>query len=278
MLFGQLLKQTGIIGAHRGYRACYPENTLCAFAASIGRCHFIELDVQMSRDGVPVIIHDDRLDRTSDALTACKSLGYTSCRVDQWSLADLRRLDMGSWFAAAAKNATEASLNDDETWPPWPRQQIMTLVELLHWAKPKDIGINIELKDHRNSPHHLRLVEAVVAAIDSTASAESVLISSFNHHYLQQCKALNPALLTGALQEDHHPPDLVAYLQRLGVDAYHPCQSITDAAVIASLRGAGFAVNVFTVNDPKRQQQLFADGVTAIITDYPALTDRTGVN
>ncbi len=263
MLFRQLLNQTGIIGAHRGFRAYYPENTLCAFAASIGRCHFIELDIQMSRDGIPVIIHDDLLDRTSDVRDIATALGYDSSRVDHWILADLRQLDMGSWFAA--KEATEHTPAD------WPCQRIMTLTELLVWAQSKAIGVNIEIKDHRHSPHHHQVAAAVVAAIDSTASSESVLISSFYHPYLQQCKALNPALLTGALQEDHHPADLVAYLQGLGVDAYHPCQSITDAALLSTLRAAGIAVNVYTVNDAERRRQLFADGATSVITDYPAL-------
>lgn len=263
MLFRQLLNQTGIIGAHRGYRAHYPENTLCAFAASIGRCHFIELDIQMSRDGIPVIIHDDRLDRTSDVQTIAAALGYDSSRVDHWDLADLRRLDLGSWFAA--KGVTEQALAS------WPCQRIMTLSELLLWAQSKEICVNIEIKDHRHSPHHHQVAAAVVAAIDSTASYESVLISSFYHPYLQQCKALNPALLTGALQEDYHPADLVAYLQRLGAEAYHPCQSITDAALLSTLRAAGIAVNVYTVNDAERRRQLFADGATAIITDYPVL-------
>jgi glycerophosphoryl diester phosphodiesterase len=100
-----------------------------------------------------------------------------------------------------------------------------------------------------------------------------VLISSFNHDYLAIAKTLCPLISTGALQEDEHPPDLVHYLQTLQVSAYHPANEIVDEQLVHQLRAAGFGVNVFTVNDRKRQLKLFSMGATAIFTDFPELSE-----
>ncbi len=87
-----------MIGAHRGARAIRPENTLCSFEASLGKCHYIELDVQMSRDSIPVIVHDEILGRTCDIKAIPNKDVQQSLQIDNWNLADLRRLDFGSWF------------------------------------------------------------------------------------------------------------------------------------------------------------------------------------
>lgn len=87
-----------LIAAHRGYRAIRPENSLCSFQASLGNCHFIELDIQMSRDGIAVVHHDPLVGRTSDGRVLAKKLGKRSLRIDDWDLAELRQLDIGSWL------------------------------------------------------------------------------------------------------------------------------------------------------------------------------------
>ena len=90
-----------LVIAHRGDRARRPENTLCAFRACLGRSPMIEVDVQLCADGVPVVIHDDHLRRTSDAARLRPVVGAPSLLVRDWSLSQLRRLDLGSWFLAA---------------------------------------------------------------------------------------------------------------------------------------------------------------------------------
>ena len=78
-------------------------------------------------------------------------------------------------------------------------------------------------------------------------------------------------VLGPARQDVQHPPDLVAYLRAIGAAAYHPDDAITTRELIRTLRAAGFGINVYTVNDRKRQQELFAFGATAVFTDYPEL-------
>lgn len=272
MTFRDLLGQNRLVAAHRGFRACYPENTLCAFTASLGHCHFIELDVQLNNDGVPVVIHDETLARTSDAREKAPQLGHSSLRVDTWTLDDLRQLDMGSWFMISDPFQTLArgEITRELLLPKMP-QQIMTLTELLQWAIQQDICINVEIKDHSSSALNTIAASAVMAVINATDTADLVLISSFNHDYLRQCKALDSRIPVGVLQDDSHPPELLRYLDELQADAYHPSDALTDEALIRTLRTAGLAINVYTVNDRCRKQQLFDQNVTAIFTDYPAI-------
>ena len=99
---------------------------------------------------------------------------------------------------------------------------------------------------------------------------DQVIISSFQHRYLEECRALCPEMATGALVEHVRPDDPVALCRRLQVNAYHPDQHILAPGDLAALRDAGFAVNVWTVNDMGEAKRLAAEGATGIITDFPA--------
>ncbi|MGB5231459.1 MAG: glycerophosphodiester phosphodiesterase family protein, partial [Desulfoprunum sp.] len=101
MTFFDRFSDVHLVGAHRGFRACRPENTLSAFTASVGRCHFIETDVQICRDGIPVVFHDPTLKRTTNAAFIANKLGIKSLRLSTWDLSRLKQLDIGSWFLAA---------------------------------------------------------------------------------------------------------------------------------------------------------------------------------
>ena len=100
--------------------------------------------------------------------------------------------------------------------------------------------------------------------------ADQVIISSFQHRYLEDCRALCPEMATGALVEHVRPDDPVALCRRLQVNAYHPDQHILAPGALAALRDAGFAVNVWTVNDMGEAKRLAAEGATGIITDITA--------
>lgn len=261
-----------LIAAHRGFRAYYPENTLAAFKASIGRCHFIELDIQMSKDFVPVVFHDPTLERTSNAEEKCEQLGLQSLNVNNWTLSQLRTLDIGSWFIDKDPFGT---IHRNEFSPAKLKQEmpqnVMTLEEILLHPSLRKIPINIEIKDHRGKQQDKNVTECVVEVIRRTNSTTRVLISSFNHDYLVIAKNCAPAISTAALQHRFHPRNLVDYLKSLGVAAYHPSDDITDASLIKKLRAAGLGINVYTVNSKKRQHELFAMGATAVFTDFPKL-------
>lgn len=274
MNFFATFEDRQFISAHRGYSGIRPENSLCAFEASLGHCHFIELDIQMSRDGVAVIHHDPLVGRTSNGRVLGKKLKKSSLRIDEWDLAELRQLDIGSWFLTADpfKTVEKGLVNHEELDTLMP-QRIMTLAELLRWREQVQIPLNIELKDQRGRRHDRAIVNCVLDAIDSAGCADMVLISSFRHDYLRRVKKRMPELAIGVLEKIRQPDNLLAYLADIGVDAYHPKAQIIDLQTIQLLRSKGFGVNIFTINDSATQQKLFAAGATTIFTDFPCLTE-----
>lgn len=261
----------GLRIAHRGFRACFPENTMCAFAAALGRCDMIELDVQLSQDGMVVVFHDTLLTRTSNAQQMAAGLGLLSLELQQWTWARLKQLDVGTWFCAADPFGTLASGRMDRTWlqallrrePQHPP----LLTEVLTWAMRHDLSLNIELKDMGNEQLNRQLTSSVLEEIVAAQATGSVLLSSFHHPNLRLSRTLLPQLATAALKEGEHPPDVVNYLRTLEVCAYHPEDALADDPLIHEVRQAGFFVNVFTVNEPTRQQHLFAAGATGCFTD-----------
>ncbi len=272
MTFFDNFKSIQLIAAHRGYRAIHPENTFSAFHASIGRCHFIELDIQMSKDFVPVVIHDPTLERTSNAKELHRQLGIKTLNVSDWTLPQLKTLDVSSWFLLADPFSTMAGrkVSPEPIRRDYP-QKIMTLEEVLCHPALRKLPINIEIKDHKGKKQHKQVAEIVIDVVKKNTSQDRILISSFNHDYLVIAKTFAPKISLGVLQDYSHPPDIVEYLRALGAAAYHPSDTITDARLIKKLRAAGIGVNVYTVNSKERQKELFAMGVTAIFTDFPDL-------
>ena len=272
MTFFDNFKSIQLIAAHRGYRAIHPENTFSAFQASIGRCHFIELDIQMSKDFVPVVIHDPTLERTSNAKELYRHLGMKTLNISDWTLPELKTLDVGSWFLLADPFATIA---DRKVLPEPIRrnysQRIMTLEEVLCHPALRKVPINIEIKDHKGKKQDKQVTEIVIDVVKRSTSQERILVSSFNHDYLLIAKTFAPKISLGVLQDYSHPPDIVEYLRALGAAAYHPADTLVDARLVKKLRAAGIGVNVYTVNSKERQKELFAMGVTAIFTDFPEL-------
>jgi glycerophosphoryl diester phosphodiesterase len=246
--------------AHRGARGHAPENTLPAFelAAQLG-AHMFELDVHLTADGHVVVHHDDDVLRCSDA--SLRYPGRASYFISDFSLAELRTLDAGSWFAGASAT------------------QIPTLQEVLALAKGLGRFVNIELKTIPRM--YRRLVPQVFSCLDRVDMRDQVLISSFDHQQLLEVRASCLRVATAALCSGRLAR-VAEYLTLLDADAYHPsCSSFCDSmglhaadaaldtATIAALRGAGKHINVWTCNEPAHMQTLLATGITGLITDYP---------
>jgi glycerophosphoryl diester phosphodiesterase len=267
--FHHLTAPTTLAG-HRGFRACYPENTQASFSACLGRTALIELDVRLSADDQVVVIHDRHLDRTSNAKSLTGPCIGEDLLVRSWSLERLRRLDMGSWFldqdpfGTLAADTTQRALLG-----PLMPQRIMTLAEVLAWAGKGHLLLNIELKSEADLAGKERLARKVVAAVYRAAMPHRVLLSSFDHHCLTLCRRLaKPNLALAALVEDQHPRDLLPYLQALGAAAYHCPPSLVDDGLVAVLHGRQMALGVYTVNDKEKQRDLWRMGVDIIFTDF----------
>jgi glycerophosphoryl diester phosphodiesterase len=256
--------------AHRGARSLAPENTLAAAQKGLDvGADLWELDVALTADGAPILIHDDTLERTSNVREIFPD--RRPWRVHEFSLAEVRQLDFGSWFGVedpfgqiAAGHISPADLDS------YRGAAAPTLRAALEFSRQHHWPVNVELKDLSGRPGEATLVEQVVALVEELGMVEQVIISSFNHAYLPQVKAIHPALATGALV--YEPvSDPARLLGRLRAQAFHPHHSIVTPEMIRSLRGQGFEVNVYTVNEEATMKSLIEAGVSGIFTDFPQL-------
>ncbi|WP_040211407.1 glycerophosphodiester phosphodiesterase family protein, partial [Clostridium polynesiense] len=179
--------------AHRGASGYYPENTMLAFEKAVEMgCQGIETDVQMTSDGVLVLIHDESLKRTTgvDAL------------VKDYTFDDIRKL-----------NAADYHSSKDSF------QQIPTAMELLEFAKNKDIIINFEIKT--GIVFYEGIEEKLINLIYKYGMEKKVIISSFNHYAVAESKRIAPEIKTAILYSEglYHPE---AYCETVGADGLHP--------------------------------------------------------
>jgi glycerophosphoryl diester phosphodiesterase len=254
--------------AHRGARSLAPENTLAAARQAYeSGADLWELDVAVSQDGELVIVHDNSLLRTSNVQQVFPQ--RASLPAHAFSLAELRRLDFGSWFNQRDPfGQIEAGAVTHEMQISYVGLPIPTLHEALSFTRDHSWRINVEIKDASGTPGDAFVVEKAVALIEELDMVEQVVISSFNHSYLLRVKAACPALSTAALVGTTNP-DPLALVSGLGAQAYNPCQDCINPDEILALRRAGIDVNIWTVNDVSRKRELISGGASCIITDFP---------
>lgn len=254
--------------AHRGARSVAPENTLLSAQKGweLG-ADLWELDIAMTSDQDIVVIHDDTLTRTSNAAEIFPN--RAPYEVHTFSLAELKSLDFGSWYLKADPfgqiAAGNISKEDQETYK---NARIPTLREALEFTKSHQWSVNVEIKDLTGKPGDSVIVEKTVALISELQMENRVIISSFNHSYLERVKKTGAQIATAALVSTP-APDPIQLLDRLGAKAYNPSLKAENAATFAALRAAGKEINVWTVNDEVTMTRLINMGVTGIITDFP---------
>jgi glycerophosphoryl diester phosphodiesterase len=231
-----------LIIAHRGASADFPENTLPAFAAGVeAGADLVELDYRHSADGVPVVLHDETLDRTTDAR---RLFGGEKLPVAARTRADLERLDAGAWFA-----------------PRFAGTRLPSLEQALEVIQPGSVTL-IERKagDAQTCVELLRRLGLV----------ERVVVQSFDWDYLRDCRRLAPELALVALGEKELTPARAAEAAELGALGVGWNAKTLTAAEIAMAHARGLRVWSWTVDDPARARELVAAGVDGLITNRPA--------
>lgn len=227
--------KTKIIG-HRGGVAGYPENTLAAFKRAVElKADGVEFDVQLTKDGEVVVIHDEFIDRTMDG----------SGLVKDHTFAELRSMSVGQYFSSDFKD-----------------QKLPTLREVLEIVKDLEL-INIELKNHLDYPN---LEEKVLKLVNEFEIRDKVFISSFNHYSLEKIKKIQPAVKTGALMMAKiiNPVD---YAFKRGFDALHMQFLTIDQKLIKKAHFMGLKVCAYTVNYSESVVNLLENEIDMIITD-----------
>ncbi|RHW38977.1 glycerophosphodiester phosphodiesterase [Neobacillus notoginsengisoli] len=231
-----------LIFAHRGSKGTHPENTLEAFREAIRvGADGIELDVHLSKDGELVIIHDEKVDRTTNG----------SGKVGQMTLAELKSLDAGSWLSWEFAGAT-----------------IPTLDEVLELLKGTGIKLNVEIKS--DVIPYEGIEKKVLETIGRHGYLENTVISSFNHYSVKKIRELNPNMRTAILFMEllYQPWN---YAKSVGASALHVHLSVAYSEMAREAPAHGFPIRVFTVNKEKDMRNLFRAGVDTIMTDYPEL-------
>jgi len=233
--------------AHRGASSEAPENTMAAFRRAVeAGAGFIETDLQLSRDARLVALHDDMLDRTTNAH------GPVSAK----TLEELRQLDAGSWFTGdGSPGAPQKGFEG---------QRIPTLDEILAFGREYDIGLYLEMK----TPAVSGAEHALVAALRASGEIMRTVVLSFDLSQLAKVRRFEPLIVTGYLC-DKPAPDAVRKAVEMGARQILPRADGVTAELVKEAHARDLKVVTWTVNEPGLAKALVAAGVDGIITNYP---------
>ena len=221
--------------AHRGASGTFPENTLSAFRAAIdAHADMCELDVQLTRDGAVVLIHDDTVERTTDGVG----------EVAEFTLAELQRLDAGAHFHDGAIKG----------------ERIPTLDEVFAVTQGR-CGLNIELKAGGLEHQVAQIMQERDAFKDS-------IVSSFDWEYLKKIQQLHFNIRI-ALLADEKPVDLMINAVAMRAHAINPRWDMVTPDLCKAAHEKSLKVYTWTVDADARMRALMECGVDGIMTNFP---------
>ena len=221
--------------AHRGASGTFPENTVSAFQAAVeAGADMCELDVQLSRDGAVVVIHDDTVERTTDGIG----------EVAELTLEEIKRLDAGAKFKGG----------------PFKGAQIPTLDEVFSATSGK-CGLNIELKAGGLEHQVAQIMQARNALSDS-------IVSSFDWEYLKKIQQLNFNIRVGLLAEEK-PVELMMNAVAMRAYSINPRWDMVTPDLCKAAHERGLKLYTWTVDADARMRALIESGVDGIMTNYP---------
>nr|WP_279537976.1 glycerophosphodiester phosphodiesterase [Paenibacillus turpanensis] len=230
-----------MIYAHRGASGDAPENTMAAFRLALEQgAEGIELDIHQTKDGQLVVIHDETLERTTNGSGLITSLTYD----------EIRSVDASFHFES------------------YRGEHVPLLSEVLDLLSNTQIELNIELKN--GIIRYEGMEERVIRLVREYGMENRVVFSSFNHYsvvdLIQAVPDMDCALLyTAGL---YHP---WKYANSLGARSLHPLFYSVDPEMVQGAHDAGLKVRPYTVNEEKDIRAMIANGVDAVITNYPSL-------
>ncbi|MEP2446733.1 MAG: glycerophosphodiester phosphodiesterase family protein [Balneola sp.] len=236
--------------AHRGASAYYPENTMSAFKAAVDmKADMIELDVLLSKDNIPVVFHDERLDEKTNG----------SGLVCDHTLSDLKKLDAGSWFDTKFKN-----------------ERIPTLREVLEFSRNR-ILVNIEIKPEVvTEKEESGIVELVLNLVEELGMEEVVMISSFDYRVLERLSKretnIKSALLYERVQFHGREPSRLA--KDYNIDAFNCSEHQLIDNWVLQLNNNKIPFFIYTVNDELTMKSLIQVGAKGIFTDKPDVLNK----
>ncbi|RPJ52982.1 MAG: glycerophosphodiester phosphodiesterase [Acidobacteria bacterium] len=240
------------VHGHRGASAVAPENTLAAFRRAIEMgADALEMDLQLTKDGAVVVVHDATLERTTDR----------SGRIADLTLAEVQQADAGIKKGPAYRGERIPTLD-----------QVIELVQAIGGGR---VRLNLELKYHVQGTPPPDLERAALAVLRRAGFTAQVFLQSFQHAVLPRLTALEPGIPTGVLVGRRDAPrDAVALVRQFQATYLAPEFRLVTGPLVSALHAAGIPVVAWTVNEPAEMQRLLADGVgrlagDGIISDHP---------
>ena len=238
--------------AHRGASHQAPENTVAAVRAAVQLgADMVEVDVQRSRDGALVLMHDTTLLRTTDARRVFPH--RAPWRVGDFTLAELRRLDAGSWKS-----------------PAFAGEPVPTLTEVVTAVRGAGTGLVVELKSPGLHPGIVSDLVSTCATLPELSGAAPgsgrLVVQSFDFAAMKDHKTQAPAVPVGLLGRP-----AVGNLPALSswADHVNPCHVGVDREYVARVQGLGMCCLVWTVDGPRATRRVLRLGVDGVITNRP---------
>jgi len=233
-----------LVVAHRGSSGTAPENTIAAFREAVrAAADIVELDVRMSRDFELVVMHDRRVDRTTNG---------SGCVWD-YTLEEIAALDAGRWFSPRFKGEQVPSL-----------RAVMRML-------PLPVGLNIEAKTDGDTRANTALAESLILHIREARMERRTMVSSFDHAFLRRLHRIDPEIAIGVLyyplRDFGRSPSVLA--RGTGAVTFVCSRSQLRKRHVADAHAHGMSVACYTVDTVRQARALRKAGVDALITNYP---------
>jgi glycerophosphoryl diester phosphodiesterase len=228
--------------AHRGYSLKYPENTLRAFSEAIrAGISMIEVDTALSKDRVPVVMHDNSIDRTTNG----KGM------LQDYSLTELEQFDAGSWFDPSFKN-----------------EKISTLSDILKTFGSRCM-INVEIKEEAFEPVERKdsIENQILKLVAEYGLLDTVLISSFNFKILERIYKKNTGIPLGVLMGKNPGEDVFEFCRKVKAFSLNMNYMKVTDKIVEKAKKEGLFLFTYTVNSHSRYQKLMDMGVDAVFSD-----------
>ena len=234
--------------AHRGASGTAPEHTRAAFvrALELG-VDMIEMDLQLSRDGYLVVIHDHDLQRTTNGQGP----------VREHTLEEMKRLDAGSWFD-----------------PKFSGETVMTLEDVIDVVGRRAM-LNLEIKSPPSDWSNTAL--KTVAVLSHSGILGTTVISCFEMQALRKVREISPSARLGILWQHPDWTDAWGWVRELAAWSFHPWAQVVDAAGVREAHRHGLRVLTWTVNELDEIERVVGAGVDGVMSDFPERLLQAGV-
>ena len=230
----------------------------------------VEMDVQLSADGQPVVIHDRRVDRTTGGVGP----------VERFTANQLAQLDAGSWFRgrlamrprirAMAEQAALVAGNGRASSVHEAVPTLEAVLALIAPARPGRVYIELKTDPRRRAA----LLDRTIALVRSSGLADSITLLSFDHEIIRLAKEIAPQLRTAATfpmtgRTFATPRGIIEAVSRAEADEAALHFGLANLRTVRALHDSGLAVSAWTVNSKILMRRLIAVGVDSIMTNFP---------